>query len=508
LALTLARAEQALVLAAGVAVEATAPRATLPVREAVKKNVNDSLPVTITMFNRGRTSVRFIGAQAYAREVPASDSGRMVAPDSAVSVERFAVSTNITMPWWRYNGRQGTDWFQTPIDSRDESQQEERSAATARALLQVGGTNLTLNVPIVNRFADPIKGDQQVPLAAVPGVMIGLENGTEYIRAGVPVERELRVYVQSAYPHDANVTVKLDVPKGLVADSAERKRTLIPGVPMVVSFRLRGNVPPGKHELGASVIHEGTIAALGYYTVAYDHIQPQRMYGMSGMYLSAVNVKLPPRARVGYIPGAGDVGIEALRQLDVAVEKLEPSAIAGTDLSRFTAIVVGPRAYESSDVLVKQNPRLLNYANNGGTLVVQYGAQDMSRYPVTPYPLQWTRPAARVTLETAPVNVLKPTSPLLTTPNKIGDDDWKSWVQERATYMPSTIDSHYTPLLSMNDPEEPENKGALLVTPLGKGQYVYVTLALFRQLPAGVPGAARILLNLVNGTATPVQPRM
>ena len=107
-------------------------------------------------------------------------------------------------------------------------------------------------------------------------------------------------------------------------------------------------------------------------------------------------------------------------------------------------------------------------------------------------------------METAPVKVLQPTSPLLTTPNRIGDDDWKDWVQERATYMPSTIDSHYTPLLAMNDPGEPENRGALLVTPLGKGQYVYVTLALFRQLPAGVPGAARILLNLINGTPTPV----
>lgn len=509
LALTISRTEQALVLAAGVAVEATAPKATLPVREPTKTTVNDSLPVTITMFNRGRTTVRFIGAQAYAREVPASDSGRLVAPDSEVTVQRFAVASSTTTPWWRFNGRHGGDWFQTPIDSRDEQQQQERTAATVRALLQIGGVNLSLTVPIVNRYADPIKGDQQVPVHAVPGVTIGLESVYEYIRADVPVERDLRVLVQSAYPNNVNVTVSLELPRGLRADSTERVRTLLPGVPTVVVFRLRGTLPPGRHELGAMAMHEGTPSTVGYYTVAYDHIQPQRLYGTSGMYLSSVSVKIPPRAHVGYITGSGDLGIEALRQLDVNVEKLEPAAIGATDLSRFTAIVVGPRAYESSDVLVKQNPRLLDYANKGGTLVVQYGAQDMSKYPVTPYPLGWTRPAARVTDESAAVRVLKADSPLLAGPNKIGVEDWKDWVQERATYMPSNIDPRYTSILGMNDPNEPENRGALLVAPVGKGKYVYVTLALFRQLPAGVPGAARMLLNLVNAAPiTGAPPKM
>ena len=169
---------------------------------------------------------------------------------------------------------------------------------------------------------------------------------------------------------------------------------------------------------------------------------------------------------------------------------------------------MGPRAYEANDELVKQNPRLLDYANRGGTLIVQYGAQDMSRFKVTPYPLTWTRPAARVTMEGAAVKLLQPTSPLLLLPNKIGESDWADWVQERATYMPSTIDSHYTPLLGMNDPDEPENRGAVLTAPVGRGKYVYVTLALFRQLPAGVPGAARMLLNLINATPMVTAPKM
>lgn len=501
LLLTIDRTQQALIEAAGIAVEATAPKATYPVREAVKVAVGDSLPVSITVFNRGRAPVTFLNALMRDNAQPLGSAlppAVTVAPDSALTVRRFAVAYEPTSPWWRVNGRKQQDWFQTPIDANDERRQQERTATIVSTRLEIAGVPVLLSAPVVNRFADPIKGDQQVPVHAVPGITIGLASVIEYIRAGVPVQRDLPVRIQSSYDSAAKVTVTLELPKGLMADSAERIRILPAGGTAVVTFRLRGTIAPGRHQLGAFAFHEGVMSTSGYYTIAYDHINPQRLYGASGMYLSAVSVKLPLRARVGYIQGSGDLGIEALRQLDVAVEKLEPSMLGSTDLSRFTSIVVGPRAYEASEELVRQNPRLLDYARRGGKLVVQYGAQDMNRFPgMTPFPLQWTRPAARVTMEQAPVKVLVPRSPLLTLPNVIGAADWADWVQERATYMPSTIDPRYTSVLAMNDPDEPENRGALLVTPLGRGTYVYVTLALFRQLATGVPGGARLLANLI-----------
>ncbi len=511
LALTEARTESALALAAGIAVEATAPKATFPVREAAKLFVSDSLPVSVTVFNRGRVPVKFM--YAIMRDTPQSSGGNaerniVIEPDSALTVQRFAIAYEPTAPWWRVNGRKQQDWFQTPIDARDEAQQQERTAPIARAVVEIAGVPVSISVPVVNRYADPIKGDQQVLVAAVQGITIGLENSMEYIRAGVPVERDLRIRIQSAYDSAANVVVTLDLPKGLVADSSARTRLLAPGAAATIVFRLRGMLPAGRHQIGAFANHDNVVSTTGYFTINYDHINAQRIYRASGMYLSAVSVKIPPRAHVGYIVGVGDHGVDALEQLDVQVEKIDPAAIGGIDLSRFTAIVVGPRAYETSETLVKANPRLLDYANRGGTLVVQYGAQDMSKYPVTPYPLAWTRPAARVTMENAPVRMLKSDAPLLTLPNKIGADDWKDWVQERATYMPTTIDPRYTSLLGMNDPNEPENLGALLQAKVGKGRYVYVTLALFRQLPNGVPGAARILMNLINAPPSAVPPKM
>jgi len=315
------------------------------------------------------------------------------------------------------------------------------------------------------------------------------------------VDRVFQVRILSAYASPVDVMVQIELPAGLTADSLQRTRTLTPENPAaVVAFRARGVVAQGRLTMGAVAFHQRVPAKTGYFTIAYEHIAPQREYSPSGMWLAAVNVKLPPRALVGYVPGVGDAGMEALEQLDVRVERLSARQLAATDLSRFTSIVVGPRAYEADTLLAANNASLLDYARRGGTLVVQYGQYEMTRPGIMPYPIGLGRPAARVTMEKAPVTLLQPSAALLAAPNKIGPADWEGWVQERSTYMPSSAAPQYRTFLSMNDPNEPPNRNALLQADVGKGKYVYVTLALFRQLPNGVPGAARLLLNLISGT--------
>ena len=174
------------------------------------------------------------------------------------------------------------------------------------------------------------------------------------------------------------------------------------------------------------------------------------------------------------------------------------------DLSRFTTVIVGPRAYQASAELRAANRRLLDYVKDGGTMLVQYGQQEMARPGLMPYPVSLARGAQRVTLEDAPVTVRDPKSSLLTRPNRIGDRDWADWVQERSLYMPSVIDPAYATPLEMHDPGEPENNGAILSARYGKGTYVYTTLSLFRQFPAGVPGSARLFVNLLSAGRAPV----
>jgi hypothetical protein len=167
------------------------------------------------------------------------------------------------------------------------------------------------------------------------------------------------------------------------------------------------------------------------------------------------------------------------------------------DLSRYTAIVVGPRAYEAHAELRLHNGRLLDFARRGGTLVVQYGQYEMTQPGMMPYPITLARPADRVTVENAPVRIVDSTARVLTEPNRIGVQDFDGWIQDRSLYMPRTFDARYRSVLEMNDPGEPANRGALLVAPLGQGTYVYTSLAFFRQLPNGVPGAMRLFVNLL-----------
>jgi hypothetical protein len=246
---------------------------------------------------------------------------------------------------------------------------------------------------------------------------------------------------------------------------------------------------------------DGDRFADGYQEVDYEHVRPQRLYRPAALTLQAVDVALPARARVAYVPGVGDNVAPMLAQLGLDVTVLEPAAVGEADLSRFTSVVVGPRAYEASDALAAQNQRLLDWARAGGTLVVQFGTYEYLRPGILPYPVTLDRPVRRVTIEEAPVTPLSPAPRVLTTPNRIGPADWEGWVQERATYVPTAWDAAYRPAVESHDPGEPESRGALLVAPLGRGTYVYATLALFRQLPAGNPGAARLFVNLLDARA-------
>jgi LmbE family N-acetylglucosaminyl deacetylase len=231
----------------------------------------------------------------------------------------------------------------------------------------------------------------------------------------------------------------------------------------------------------------------------------------------AFAANVPQNLRVGYITAESEPVPEALQRLGIQVELLDASALAFTDLSRFDAIVVGVRAYELRPELPGANQRLLDYVSKGGTLVVQYQREfAWDKFQYAPYPAlispplppakegapQTPRPLPRITDENSPVKLLRPADPLLNKPNKITQDDFKGWVQERGLYFWTQFDSKYTPLLAMNDPGEPDLNGALVYTRFGKGAYIYTGLAFFRQLPEGVPGAYRLFVNLLCASRT------
>ena len=331
----------------------------------------------------------------------------------------------------------------------------------------------------------------------VPTLSVLFDSEVEYARAGVPFERTYNVRLHNASAAARGVTVELSVPKTLICDSLVRRVAIEPFSDAMLAFHVRGTLSEGRHVVSAVATSGDEKFASGYVPIHYDHIRPLRFYRAATVQVEAVNAALPPKTSIAYIRGVGDNVATMLGQLGLKVTLLNPEELADTDLSKFGAIVVGPRAFAASPALVANAKRLQEFARAGGTVVLQYGQNEIQAPGILPFPVTLKQPAERVTDENAPVRVLDPASKLLSSPNKITTKDFSDWVQERSTYMPTTADPHYQRLIEIHDPGEAPNENALLVAPVGKGAYVYATLALFRQLPSGVPGAARLFLNLI-----------
>jgi hypothetical protein len=275
-----------------------------------------------------------------------------------------------------------------------------------------------------------------------------------------------------------------------------------------VSFTFDVAIPagtvPGKYDFyaRASTMSKGAKDPTEYgskmVTIAYPHIRTHRFYRQAKAEFRVMDLAVSP-VRVGYIEGSGDRVPEAITQMGIPVDMLTHNDLASSDLSRLDVIVVGIRAYQVRPEVVANNQRLIDFANSGGTLIVQYQLPFAAGLGVLPYPAQM---GPRVSDENAAVTILKPEHPVFNSPNKITQEDFKGWVQERNLYNFSTFHSSYVPLLEAHDADEPVNSGGLVVADLGKGKYVYCSYSLFRQLPAGVPGAYRLLANLLSLKAT------
>ena len=354
---------------------------------------------------------------------------------------------------------------------------------------------IVYTMPAVYRWTDPVRGEQVRKVDVVPDV-------TENLASNVYIFPEAKPKPVTIALHDYDaavaVNVRLLLPKGWSATpetvpvkfEKERRRGArhvfgdASGGPLIDQLAAQVELPNGKK------------ISLGVVDINYPHIPAQRIFGDANARVVREDIK-KLGTRIGYVMGSGDDVPEALRQIGYEVTMLTDADLERGDLSKFDAIVTGVRAYNTRKILKIAQPKLLDYAKNGGTLVVQYNTLDELLIPSPgPYPFKITHD--RVTVEEAPVKFLAPDNPLLNTPNKITDDDFKDWVQERGLYFTTNWDPKYTAVLSSHDPGEPDRDGGELYTRYGKGVFIYTSYAWFRQLPAGVPGAYKLFANMVS----------
>lgn len=340
---------------------------------------------------------------------------------------------------------------------------------------------------------------ETMPLELVPALTLSVDP-TEVM---LPVNRSSRSFQLLARVHyhgktGAHVEVGVDLPDGWSVAPAPAIDFPEAGDRLA---RFTITPPEGAHE-GAYDLKPYARLGSETFTTSYEALPslPSRHVSEPAVAQAHVlNLTLPSRLRVGYIAAGIDPVPQSLQQLGIDVTMLDEAALAFGDLSHFDAIVVGIRAYELRPDLMSANHRLLDYVHNGGTLLVQY-ERDFAWNKLLPAPFRATmdQSAERITDENSPVRFVDPNSPLLNYPNHITQDDFRGWIQERGLYFWGQWDPQYQAVLAMHDPGEADVLGGLVWARYGKGVYIYTGLAFFRQLPAGVPGAYRLFVNLLS----------
>ncbi len=368
---------------------------------------------------------------------------------------------------------------------------------------QYQGLAGSIEIPVMVRFKQPDGSEGEHPLAIGPEFSIALSPSNSVI----PSDKRGSTSVKTAARDQSGgseAQIALSVPKGWRADPAHESVEIPKDESKDASFQVFPSaLKESQTHIRAELTSGEKAYSEGYTVVTREDLGTFYYYQPAVQRVSIVDVKVPRDLKLGYIMGAGDDIPTVLEQLGMNVTMIPADKLASEDLSKYQTIVLGIRAYDTQKGVIDNNKRLLDFVENGGRLVVQYNTLGSFGVPIdfnsgkyTPYPATLGRD--RVSVEEAPVKILDPAHPIFHSPNEITQKDFDGWVQERGLYFMTQWDSNFTPLLESHDPGEGEKKGGLLVAHYGKGTYIYTGYAFFRQLPAGVPGAVRLFVNLIS----------
>lgn len=373
---------------------------------------------------------------------------------------------------------------------------ENPPSLTAVFQLKIAGQEIAFTRQIMYKHTDPVHGAVIDPLVVTPPVTANIQNSVYIFTSKKPQQVEVKL---ESYTDGVSGIARVEAPEQFSVENNDQHFDLQHAEDEKI---LRFTIIP-KEEITSSssdllTVHlkaNGQDFQRGIKVISPGYIPTITVFPVANAKLVSIPLKLSGK-NIGYIMGAGDKVPQALEQMGYQVKLLNDNEIVNENLRQFDAIVVGIRAYNTRNALKYDQPKLLDYVKNGGTLVVQYNKNfGLVTNELGPYPFEVT--VHRITDETSHVNFLLPNDPVLNFPNKISEEDFNGWIQERGVYFVENTDPHYRKPLSMHDPDEAPLDGGLIVCDYGKGKYVYTGLDFFRQLPAGVPGAFRLFANLI-----------
>ena len=452
----------------------------------------DIIKVTSSILEHYEANVKLIDIES-PNMYPAIDLDGTALKVNELEEYHFSVSKGaITQPYWLTEPH-GIGTYKLPNDTLA-GNPENPDKLKVSFFFNIYGKEFTYIRPIEYKYTDPARGELYEPLVVAPPVTANIEAKDYIFNSSQPqsVQIKLKAFTKASGSISIKPIAGWKISPDKI-DFADKSK----GEEWSAAFTVEPTDNQPKTSVFTAVVNaNGHDFSMGIKTISYNHIPTITLFPPSQTNLINLDLKTAGK-KIGYITGAADLVPDALRQVGYDVHILTESEIMNSDLSVYDAIITGVREYNVNNRIPFEQPKLMDYVKNGGNLVVQYNNNaGLLVGQIGPYPFIVVN--QRVTDETAPVTILDPQNPVLNYPNKINNADFDNWIQERGLYYVSNIDPKYQTPLQMNDPNEAPNKGSLIVADYGKGRFVYTSLAFFRELPAGVPGAYRLFVNLLS----------
>lgn len=413
---------------------------------------------------------------------------KVVNNNSEVEMENNDPYTN---PY--YLNEKGTEGMYVINDQRNIGKPDVISRISETFLIEINGVTIPFEKNIVYKYNDDVKGEVYQPLDIVPVATSSIQEKV-YI---FPNNKEKAVVVKiKAGKENLSGSVKLNVPQNWIVSPSSIPFTLTKkGEEQLAIFNVTPSKEASEITLKSIITIDGQIYDKEKIDINYPHIYKQMVLKPAEAKAIKLNIKTKGE-KIAYIMGAGDEVPKSLIQMGYEVSIIKPEEITTDKLQNFDVVMTGIRAYNVVTALGFKQNILFDFVKNGKTMIVQYNTlDDLVTKEIAPFPLKISRD--RVTEENAEVRFLNPNHPILNTPNKIASEDFKGWKQEQGLYYPSEWDANFTSIISSNDKGEKAKNGAILAAKYGKGNYIYTGISFFRELPEGVPGAFRLLANMI-----------
>ncbi|MDB5136174.1 MAG: family deacetylase [Mucilaginibacter sp.] len=453
--------------------------------------LHDSIDIRSQVLNRYNNKVKVNTIDGLHFE----NGGKVIPANEVQTFSSKILADKITEPYWLQQPH-GIGSY-TINDERLVGNPENPDLPSVEYEFIIEGKLIHYERRLVYKYVDPVIGEIYQPVQIAPPVTANIQNQVYIFNSQQPQTVQVKL---KSFKNAATGNIHLNVPAGWkTSPESVSFRNKTKGDEWEQDFTLTPvNTQSQTGTLEAQVTFDLDSKAYNYgiLSIHYSHIPIITIFPPAQARLVQLDLKIAGK-KIGYIPGPGDLVQDALRQVGYDVHQLSENEILNGDLSVYDAIVVGVRAYNIDPRLAIEQPKLLEYVKNGGNLLVQYNNNNgLVTKQIGPYPFRVVN--ERVTDENAKITIIDPNNPVLNYPNKINQSDFDGWVQERGLYFVKDTDPQYQKVLQMNDPGEAPKDGSLITTQYGKGRFIYTSLSFFRQLPAGVPGAYRLFINLLN----------